>query len=468
MRRAARSLALAMLVTSFAACGGSSKPPLGEIILYLDTDAPLPAAPGDSLGPNDPPPLFDRVRIEIYAPGGAQPCDGCRHEFDVDRGIVAAKNASVGITTPPGASGYVARVRLFRGRFVELGEPRADATLESVVALPPTAAEGATSVTVLLHTDDVARPRGTLAAPIAAELRLPDGLAGTWSGAARRGCSSAPNPGEVCVPSGAYWMGNPETHVVFQTGDSTVMRLVSLSPFFLDAAETTVASFRAAGIASTTDPLQFNAKDPAYCTFTTSSSNNDELPVSCVSWDKARAYCNLRGGDLPSEAQYQYAASGLEGRLYVWGEDAPSCGDAVYARTISLPPDYKCPGAWSSPAGAGAKDRLVLPNGGVVVDLAGNVSERALDLWNALTESCWGTGVFRDPVCTTPSAEPGVSARHTVVGGSWLVGSTVLVASSRGPEFAFAMAQSMVNANGNPLSPNVANTGFRCARADTK
>src|SRR6185436_82728 len=98
--------------------------------------------------------------------------------------------------------------------------------------------EGSIDVTVFLPTDAVGRPIGTLDDPIPADLRAPGiSAVGTWPGARRVPCQGMANPGEVCVPGGAFWMGNP----LLSVGDATRQRLVVLSPFFIDSAEVTVA-----------------------------------------------------------------------------------------------------------------------------------------------------------------------------------------------------------------------------------
>lgn len=94
----------------------------------------------------------------------------------------------------------------------------------------------------------------------------------------------------------------------------------------------------------------------------------ERLPATGVSWTLARQYCQEQGGTLPTEAQWEYAARGAEGRPYPWG-----------AETLDLARTHAYAGAEGRLAEVGTHDQDVTPEG--IYDLMGNANEWTLSLW---------------------------------------------------------------------------------------
>jgi formylglycine-generating enzyme required for sulfatase activity len=403
-----------VLAVAAACTAAPAQQPPSEILLYVDTDAPMPeyAAPADA-----PTPLFDRVRIDVAGPAGAVASNDLELFADTLRA-----GASVGLALPVGAGGYVARVRLYRAAFATGdGEPDPRTTVDVTVALPPVQANVTTAITVMLPTSAVGVPSGNEATPVQPEDGAPSSSqVGTWPQSKPVPCRGMPLDDEVCIPGGAYWMGNPAAKSVLTGNDGASMRLVVLSPFFLKKTETTVGEYRASGLpvygAWSGSTAGTGTQD--WCTYTAApracdgGGPCDTSPTNCVLPSQARTFCQKRGGDLPTEAQYEYAAGGLKGRAFVWGEDQPTCPDAVYAQGgngFLVDALTACPRPSQHggplPPGTGMRDRLPFGDGGEVLDLAGNLGEWARDTWNEQTEGCWAApGIYTDPVCTKPSA----------------------------------------------------------------
>ncbi|HOU91233.1 MAG TPA: formylglycine-generating enzyme family protein, partial [Polyangiaceae bacterium] len=195
--------------------------------------------------------------------------------------------------------------------------------------------------------------------------------------------------------------------------------------FEIDATEVTVSAYRTcvqAGqcTASGTDSL---------CTTAPS------LPVTCVTQRQADTYCRFSGKRLPSEAEWEYAARGADGRKYPWGNATPTCDRAAFGDTAT----GACARGERGPLPVGS-----FPSGASqagALDLAGNVREWVADGW---IPNLSGLGKGTNPVVSHDIAPSGV-----VRGGSWISPPGELRATYRAP---------LDQKTGDP------HTGFRCVR----
>jgi formylglycine-generating enzyme required for sulfatase activity len=266
------------------------------------------------------------------------------------------------------------------------GELPGPVTLDTRANLPPLIDDTILHVSVMLQLKDVGfivgYPTPTEASPWTDEpsrvgAAVPTGTCGGEAGA-----------DEACVPGGAFLLGLP---LALAGADSSTTkrageRVVLISPFYVDTTEVTGDAF-----AALLPKLGVPPPSGPGCTYVASRT----LPLDCVTHESARAYCQAIGKDLPTEAQWEYLASGL-GRewLYPWGDDTPTCTDVVAALL-----DGSSGGCWAGvqPPGKGRLDRVHLEK--EVVDLAGNLSEHVRD---DLAELLGPGGLLVDPVGTGP------------------------------------------------------------------
>ncbi len=171
----------------------------------------------------------------------------------------------------------------------------------------------------------------------------------------------------VLVPAGPFEMGSNNGNP-----DERPVHPVTLAAFYIDQHEVTNGQYAQCvgkGVCQPPKWTQSYSRDSYY-----GDPAFDNYPVIGVNWEQARSYCEWRDGRLPTEAEWEKAARGEEGRTYPWGEII-TCRVANYGGTKE---DNGCVGD-TSPVGAyptGAS-----PYG--VYDLGGNVWEWTADWYDS-------------------------------------------------------------------------------------
>jgi len=128
--------------------------------------------------------------------------------------------------------------------------------------------------------------------------------------------SSVDNMTQVYVPAGAFTMGNDQG-----APDQRPAHTVNLNGFWIDRTEVTNDMYGACVRANVcVAPQQIRSISRLNYFGSTSFTN---FPVLFVSWTQAQTYCKWAGRRLPTEAEWEKAARGTDGRLYPWGNQTP-------------------------------------------------------------------------------------------------------------------------------------------------
>ncbi len=219
----------------------------------------------------------------------------------------------------------------------------------------------------------------------------------------------------VYVPGGTFQMGSDESDSDAYDNESP-QHPVTLNAFWIDQTEVTNAQFTAflndqgnqmeGGVTWLEQESNYTLIEQAGGEYQPKSGYYADHPVSDVSWHGADSYCRWAGAQLPTEAQWEYAARGEQGNIYPWGNDVPTCELAQFG---------ECSGTTTSvgslPDGASWCDAL---------DMAGNAWEWAADWY----------GDYDSEAQTNPTG-PADGSTKVVRGGAFVTGQGYVRASNR-------------------------------------
>jgi eukaryotic-like serine/threonine-protein kinase len=236
---------------------------------------------------------------------------------------------------------------------------------------------------------------------------------------------------QVYVPAGEFLMGSADSDADALSSEKPQHK-VYLDAYWIDQTEVTnamVAKCIKEG-GGCVLPYFSNSKtrasyysDPQYANY----------PVIFLNWGAAQSYCTWAGRRLPTEAEWEKAARGTDGRKYPWGND----WDAAKLNSSEKGPgDTSAVGSY--PAGASPYGAL---------DMAGNVWEWVAD-WYLMSENYYTTSPSRNP--TGPPSGGDGGDNRVIRGGSWH--DTPVGARTAGRNY---IGSTYV----------VNNIGFRCSRS---
>ena len=203
----------------------------------------------------------------------------------------------------------------------------------------------------------------------------------------------------VLVPGGEFTMGSPAGDA-----DEQPAHRVLVDSFFMDKYEVTVRQY---GVF----PQEAGGDRPSEWK-TMNKTANQNRPVMGVDWADAARYCKWAGKRLPTEAEWEKAARGTDGRLYPWGNDPPTPLHANFGKTGSN--DH------GSLAPVGTLEHGKSPYG--IYDMAGNVWEWVSDWYD--------DAYYKNSPPQNPAGPP-MGGFKVIRGGSWASGPRNLRSADR-------------------------------------
>ncbi|MFO0619216.1 MAG: SUMF1/EgtB/PvdO family nonheme iron enzyme [Polyangiaceae bacterium] len=169
------------------------------------------------------------------------------------------------------------------------------------------------------------------------------------------------------VPGGQFFMGTDNQEKVPALTISQPAHKVTLSPYCIDIYEVTAKEYkecsdaggckRARTAPEYPKPEKLSEADyqrnvtaySEFCNFDKPGRENH--PINCVTWDLASAYCKNKGGRLPTEAEWEFAARGSDGRKFPWGDQIGNDKDHMNAAGLEF-------SAWEKSKGMSESARM--------------------------------------------------------------------------------------------------------------
>jgi formylglycine-generating enzyme required for sulfatase activity len=240
--------------------------------------------------------------------------------------------------------------------------------------------------------------------------------------------SASAAPGPTCpermvkIPAGQFFQGSDAKDA---RDNEKPAHNVTLAGFCMDLYEVTAGEYKACSDAgrckragTDVDWPKITATDKKtyapLCTFGDPARANH--PINCVSWELANLYCKANGKRLPTEAEWEYATRGPDGRIYPWGDDPPTekhlnaCGSECVAwgkdHQVALTALYPASDQFATTAPVGQFEAGRSRFG--PYDVVGNVWEWVAD---------WDGAYSADPK-SNPTG-PSEGERKVIRGGAW-------------------------------------------------
>ncbi|MBI5528066.1 MAG: SUMF1/EgtB/PvdO family nonheme iron enzyme [Deltaproteobacteria bacterium] len=239
--------------------------------------------------------------------------------------------------------------------------------------------------------------------------------------------------GLMCdVPAGPFMMGCNEVVDDKCSDDEKPYHEVTVPSYKIDKFEVTTGEYKAcvdSGVCTVADT-------GTYCNYSVAGKENH--PINCVDWNQATAYCVWAGKRLPTEAEWEKAAGGTDGRKYPWGNTGLDCDHALW-----------CEDGSNYPSSCGCGSVGTLPVGSK--PLGGSPYDGALDIVGNVWE--WVEDWYHNTYTGAPSD-----------GSAWVAptGSDRVI---RGGSWDDALADSLRASARNDTGPSrrLHSLGFRCA-----